>query len=445
MKYKSVITTRLGGPEVLQVIENDLRAPAAGEARIKVLAASVCRPDVTARQGKGLYSGTPLGQKVPFVPGYAIIGVVDAVGAGVEEVCVGDRVGALTVIGGYSEYLYWKSDRLIPVPCTVDPAKAVTLILNYIVAYQVLHRSAKVKAGEKVLIIGASGGIGTALLQLGKLAGLKMYGVASRSKHQIITEYGAIPIDYRTEDFGEVLRQAEPEGMDVVIDGMMRWETIQGGFALLRNGGRLVSYGEPAGFSVLFRILRKVLAVNLFQRGKSIKLYGTSFYFLGDQETVSGRLGNPFPVARCGQNQPGHYAAFSDPGSSPSQRSDGNRRSFGQPCFGRPRTAAGSCVNCLTGFRFLLRAPSGVPGWLPEPEPPRYRSACARRPAPGAAHLPYKRWKESQPHASPRHGRTGSPRAYLQSPRSWRASPPTSPPRTDTARGPVCRRSHPRR
>ncbi|HLE72633.1 MAG TPA: alcohol dehydrogenase catalytic domain-containing protein, partial [Anaerolineales bacterium] len=210
MKYKSVIATRTGPPEVLQVIENDLRPPAAGEVRIKVLAASVCRPDITVRTGEALYSGTPLGQKVPFVPGYSIIGVVDALGAGVTEVAVGDRVGALTVAGGYAEYLYWKSDRLIPVPTTLDPAEAVTLILNYIVAYQAMHRSAKVKDGDKVLIIGASGGIGTALLQVGKVAGLRMYGIASKSKHNILTEYGATPIDYHTQDFVEVIRQAEP-------------------------------------------------------------------------------------------------------------------------------------------------------------------------------------------------------------------------------------------
>jgi NADPH:quinone reductase-like Zn-dependent oxidoreductase len=121
-----------------------------------------------------------LGQKPPFVPGYAVIGDVDATGEGVTEAAVGDRVGVLTVIGGYSEYLYWRSDRLIPLPMRLDPAEAVTLLLNYLVAYQTLHRSAKVKTVDKVLIIGASGGIGTALLQLGRLANLKMYGLASK-------------------------------------------------------------------------------------------------------------------------------------------------------------------------------------------------------------------------------------------------------------------------
>jgi len=304
MKYKSVIATRTGPPEVLQVIENDLRPPAAGEVRIKVLAASVCRPDITVRTGEALYSGTPLGQKVPFVPGYSIIGVVDALGAGVTEVAVGDRVGALTVVGGYAEYLYWKCDRLIPVPTTLDPAEAVTLILNYIVAYQAMHRSAKVKDGDKVLIIGASGGIGTALLQLGNLAGLKMYGIASKSKHNILTEYGATPIDYHTQDFVEVIRQAEPDGLDVVLDGMMRLDYIRQGLALLRRGGRLVSFGEPAGLPELFRILATFITVNLLPNGKSFKLYGTSFYFLGDKKPYLEDWATLFKLLEEGKIKP---------------------------------------------------------------------------------------------------------------------------------------------
>jgi NADPH:quinone reductase-like Zn-dependent oxidoreductase len=278
MRYKSVIVTRRGGPEVLQVIEKDLRPPAAGEVRIRVLAAAVSRVDITVRTAEALYTNTPLGQKIPFVPGYAVIGDVDAVGEGVSEAAVGDRVGALTIVGGYTEYLYWKSNRLIPIPPTLDPAEAVPLILNYIVAYQSLHRAAKVKAGEKVLIIGASGGIGTALLQLGKLAGLRMYGIASKSKHSILAEYGATPIDYHTQDFVEVIRQAEPDGLDVVIDGMMRLNTIHSGLSLLRRGGRLVGYGEPRGLGALFRILWTWMIVNLLPNGKSFKLYGTSFY-----------------------------------------------------------------------------------------------------------------------------------------------------------------------
>jgi NADPH:quinone reductase-like Zn-dependent oxidoreductase len=277
MRYKSVIVTKRGGPEVLQVIENDLRPPSAGEARVKVLATPVCGPDVQARYGQ-----TPIPPRIPFVPGYAIIGVVDAVGRpkrppgeGAASAAVGDRVGALTVSGGYAEYIYVGEKDLIPVPEALDLAEAVTLILNYIVAYQTLHRSAKVEAGDTILIIGASGGVGTALLQLGELANLRMYGIASRSKHHILTAYGATSIDYHTQDFVEVIRQAEPDGLDAVFDGMV-WGYLDRGFSLLRRGGTWVQYGNPLGFSGLLRLLARFVLLNALPNGRSLKLYGTT-------------------------------------------------------------------------------------------------------------------------------------------------------------------------
>jgi NADPH:quinone reductase-like Zn-dependent oxidoreductase len=268
-KYRSVIVTRRGGPEVLQVIENDLRAPSAGEARIKILATPVCRPDISSRYGQ-----TPFAPRTPFVPGYAIVGVVDALGEGVTDTAVGDRVAALTAYGGYAEYIFLGKEHLIPVPATLDPAEAVALILNYLVAYQTLHRSAKVKAGDKVLIIGASGGIGTAFLQLGRLAGLTMYGIASKSKHPVLTEMGAIPIDYRTEDFVEVIRQAEPDGLDAVFDGM-GGDYFERGFSVLRRGGTLVGYGNPQGLARMLRLLGQVVLLTLLPNGRSAKYYGT--------------------------------------------------------------------------------------------------------------------------------------------------------------------------
>ena len=269
MKYKSIIVTRRGSPEVLEIIENDLRAPLAGEARIKILASCVCLPDIQAR-----YGHTPFAPRVPFVPGYAIIGVVDALGDRVTNVAVGDQVAALTVFGGYAEYIFLGKQHLIPVPATLDPAEAVTLILNYIVAYQTLHRSAKVKAGDKVLIVGASGGVGTALLQLGKLANLTMYGIASKSKHNTLIEYGATPIDYHTQDFVEVIRRAEPDGLDAVFDGM-GGDYLKRGFSLLRRGGTLVGYGNPLSFSRMLHLLGQVILFNLLPNGKSAKYYGT--------------------------------------------------------------------------------------------------------------------------------------------------------------------------
>jgi NADPH:quinone reductase-like Zn-dependent oxidoreductase len=307
MHYHRILITRTGGPEVLQVVEEELRPPAAGEARLRVLAAAVSRPDITVRQGRSLYSGTPLGQKLPFTPGYAVIGEVDAVGEGVSGVKTGQRVGALTVIGGYSEYVYWKAERLIPLPNGLDPAEAVTLVLNYLVAYQAMHRSAKVKAGEAALIIGASGGIGTALLQLGRLAGLRMYGLASQGKHPQLAEYGAMLIDYATQDFVEVIRRGEPDGLHVVFDGMSG-EYLPRGLAVLGKGGRLVSFGEPSGgLPALLRMLGTVLKTNLKPGGKRIKLYGTSTYFLGNRQPYIEDWGTLFELLRERKIQPVIY------------------------------------------------------------------------------------------------------------------------------------------
>lgn len=274
MNYKSILVTKRGGPEVLQIVENELRPPRPGEVRIRVLAAAVSLPDVEARYGR-----SPFPPKVPFTPGYVIVGRVDAVGAGVRQAKADDCVAALTVYGGYSEVVYWPEKKLIPVPAALDPAQVVPLILNYIVAYQTLHRSAKVKAGDKVLIIGASGGIGTAFLQLGQVAGLKMYGVASASKNAILKEYGATPIDYRTQNFVQVIHQLEPDGLDAVFDGM-GGDYLERGFPLLKRGGVWVSYANPRSFSGMLRLLGRVLWLNLLPNGKAVRLYGTGASFL---------------------------------------------------------------------------------------------------------------------------------------------------------------------
>lgn len=254
---------------MLQVVENELRPPSTGEARIKIQAVPVCQDDVAARVGN-----RPFLPKLPFIPGYAMIGEVDAVGDGVTRVNAGDRVVALTNYNSYAEFLYWPAEELVRAPQTLDAAEAVVLILNYLVAQQCLHRVAKVKVGDKVLIVGASGGVGTAFLELGRLAGLKMYGLASAAKHDILEEYGATPIDYRTQDFVEVLRTAEPEGIDFVFNGMDD-EYFGRCLAVLRRGGILVHYGAPQSFMGFIRLVVKLLWYNLLPNGKKIDGYGT--------------------------------------------------------------------------------------------------------------------------------------------------------------------------
>ena len=269
MKYKSIVVTQRGGLEAVQVMENDLRPPSAGEARIRVLAAPVCQDDIAIRMGN-----RPFLKKPPFVPGYACIGVVDAVGEGVVETAVNDRVAALTQYGSHAEFLYWDAKELVHVPESLNPAEATTLVLNYLVAYQILHRVAQVKAGDKVLIVGASGGVGTAFLQLGQLAGLKMYGLASAGKHAILTEYGVTPIDYRTQDFVEVIRRAEPDGLNDVFNGMGE-EYFERGLSVLQRGGLFVHYGGPQSFSRFLLLIAKLILYNLLPNGKKIEGYGT--------------------------------------------------------------------------------------------------------------------------------------------------------------------------
>jgi NADPH:quinone reductase-like Zn-dependent oxidoreductase len=230
-----VVLTALGGPEVLKVVEDVVRDPGANELRIRILACGVAFADVLMR--RGLYSGVP---ELPYSPGYDIVGVVDSCGSGVTQWKPGDVVAAITKIGGYSRYIVLPESEAVRVPAGLDPAEAVSLILNYTTAYQLIHRIAKLRRGESVLIHGAAGGVGTAALQLGSLAGLKMFGTASKPKHDLVAKLGGIPIDYRSEDFAQ-----RASGVDAVFDpvGGRNWLRS---YRTLGKGGRFVGYGMSA-------------------------------------------------------------------------------------------------------------------------------------------------------------------------------------------------------
>jgi NADPH:quinone reductase-like Zn-dependent oxidoreductase len=240
MRNTRVVLTALGGPEVLKVIDDEIRDPGAKEVRVRILASGVAFADVLMR--RGLYSGVP---SLPYSPGYDIVGEIESCGATVTQWKIGDAVASLTTTGGYSRYIVLAEADLVRVPGTLDsvgmdPAEAVSLILNYSTAYQLIHRMAKLQNGESVLIHGAAGGVGTAALQLGALAGLKMFGTASKSKHELVKSLGGTPIDYRGEDF--VDRAA---GVDAVFDpvGGRNWVRS---YRALAKGGRFIGYGMSA-------------------------------------------------------------------------------------------------------------------------------------------------------------------------------------------------------
>ena len=177
MRHKRIIVAHYGGPDALQVVEEECPEPKHGEVRVRVLAAGVSLPDIMAREG--VHPETP---PVPFTPGWDLVGVVDRLGNGVSGIEPGQMVAALPISGAYAEFVCLPQRQLVAVPSGLDAAEAVSLILNYVTAYQMMHHSAKVKPGQRVLIHGAAGGVGTALLQLGRLAGLEMYGTCSSAR-----------------------------------------------------------------------------------------------------------------------------------------------------------------------------------------------------------------------------------------------------------------------
>lgn len=237
MRHTRIIVTHYGGPDALRVVEEERPEPKHGEVRVRVLAAGVSLPDLMMREG--IHPETP---PLPFTPGWDLVGVVDRLGAGISGIEPGQRVAALPISGGYAEFACLPQRELVPVPSGLDAAEAVSLVLNYITAYQMLHRSAKVEPGQRVLIHGAAGGVGSALLQLGRLAGLEMYGTCSSRGSSAVSDLGGIPIDYQHQDFVKEIHRLTSEGVDVVFDsigGTHIWRSRKA----LRPGGRVVAYG----------------------------------------------------------------------------------------------------------------------------------------------------------------------------------------------------------
>ena len=253
-----VVVDHFGGPEVLRVVEDDVPQPGPGEVRVRVLAAGVSFTDAQLRAGT--YLGVP---KPPFTPGYELVGVVEELGPGCSRLRVGDRVGALTVWGADAERVCVPEEDAVEVPEDLDPAEVVSLVLTYMTAYQLLHRTAKVKRGETVLVHGAAGRVGTAVLELGALAGLRLYGTASARDRAAVERLGAVAIDYRNEDFLARVRELPGEGVDVVLDGLGGPLSLRS-FRALRPGGRLVVFGH---YSTLANGRKSWRAVDRVVRG----------------------------------------------------------------------------------------------------------------------------------------------------------------------------------
>jgi NADPH2:quinone reductase len=240
VRHFRAIVTHYGGPDALRVVEEECPEPKQGEVRVRVQAAGVSLPDVMMREG--IHPETP---PVPYTPGWDLVGVVDRLGEGATGIGVGQRVAALPIFGAYAEYVCLRPRGLVPVPAGLDAAEAVSLVLNYVTAYQMLHRSVRAERGQRVLIHGAAGGVGTALLQLGRLVGLEMYGTCSERGAATVSDLGGFPIDYRRLDFVQEIRRLTGDGVDAVFDGIGGshiWRSRKA----LRRGGKVVAYGITA-------------------------------------------------------------------------------------------------------------------------------------------------------------------------------------------------------
>lgn len=241
MKYKHIVIPRFGGMENLSLAEDELLEPGANEVRVKVLAAGVSFADVLMREG--VHPESVNHGRTPFTPGWDVVGVVDKFGDKVSTWQTGQMVAALPIVGGYAEYILLSSDELVPVPPGLDHAEPVSLVLNYTTAYQMLHRCAHIRSGEVILIHGATGGVGTALLQLGKLTNLKMYGTASYRKHDNVSSLAYKSVDLVQEIIKLTSHDGEGEwGVDAVFDAIGA-KSLKFSYDILRSGGRLVAYG----------------------------------------------------------------------------------------------------------------------------------------------------------------------------------------------------------
>ncbi|WP_367124892.1 medium chain dehydrogenase/reductase family protein [Streptomyces phytohabitans] len=227
-------------PDGLEVAARALPAPAAGQVILTMEATGVCFAEQQMRRGK--YYDQP---EFPFVPGYDVVGTVTAVGPDVDPALVGRRFAAVTKTGAWASALLLEAADLVAVPDGVSPAAAETVLVNGITAWQMLHRTARVRSGGTVVVLGANGGVGSLLVQLARHADLSVIGTASPRHHAGLREQGVTPVDYRDPEMYRLIRELAPDGVDAVFDHV-GGPAVAESWGLLSKGGTLVSYGTAA-------------------------------------------------------------------------------------------------------------------------------------------------------------------------------------------------------
>jgi NADPH2:quinone reductase len=215
----------------------------------------------------------------PFVPGYDVVGTVTAAGPDVDPALIGRRFAAVTKTGSWASHQLIDVADLVPVPDGVDAADAETVVVNGITAWQMLHRTARVRPGATIVVLGANGGVGSTLVQLARHAGITVIGTASPRHHPALRELGATPVDYRDPDMYRRIREIAPDGVDAVFDHVGGPGIVES-WRLLRRGGALVSYGTAAtkdaeGDSRLpvLTLIARLVTWNVLPNGRSATFY----------------------------------------------------------------------------------------------------------------------------------------------------------------------------
>ena len=299
--YRAVMLTKRGGPEVLQEVELPLREPGADEVRVHVTAVGAGSTDVYMRRGRYIYA-----PPYPFVPGYEATGTVEAVGRGVSDLHVGDRVAGLLVTGGYAEKIIRPAIDFVKLPDgLVDDAAVIALILNYVTAYQAMHRVAKVERGQTAFVNGANGGVGTALLELLRDAGVQAYGAASHKHHHAIAALGAIPIEGRASPADKNLRALLPAGVDVAFDALGGKYVGQCRRAVKR-GGMVVGYGFVGTNATYLSTLRTFISLfaGCALTGKRGRFYAITMRYRRDPRPFREDLTTLFGMLQQGRIAP---------------------------------------------------------------------------------------------------------------------------------------------
>ena len=283
MSYRAVLLTRKGDPDVLQTVELPDPQLGADEVRLRVRASGVGGTDLTMRRGQYMFA-PPL----PFVPGYEVVGEVMETGAAVTGWTPGQRAAALVVHGGNAEHIVVRATELVPVPDGIDDGEAAALVLNYVTAYQAIHRVGRVRPGDTVLVTGANGGVGSAMVELLRLHGASVIGAASPAVHDAVRALGATPIDSRAPALSRRVRELAPGGVSAAFDnlgGRFAGECVRA----VARGGTVVGVGFSAATGAHGRpsrlaILRGFAAIFLLATasGRRGRFYGITYEYRKD-------------------------------------------------------------------------------------------------------------------------------------------------------------------